>query len=150
MSSDPQKLEISAVSSRFAVRSLLAELTEKLGTWGLDDSCVSIAELVAAEALNNVIEHAFEFQDGKPFEVRAEWRPNELVLEIIDGGRPMPGLTLPDTATGKKGSPAVDVPTDELPEGGWGWFLIRDLTRELSYLRQENHNKLVIRLDAQR
>ncbi|MCH2164907.1 MAG: ATP-binding protein [Marinovum sp.] len=148
MTCDPHKLHITASSSRFAVRSLLSELTDELAEWGLDSSCVSIVELVTAEVLNNVIEHAFKFEDGKPFEVKAQWETDELTLEIIDRGLPMPGLQLPDTATGKRSSPEVDVPVEDLPEGGWGWFLIRDLTRELSYLREENANHLVIRMDA--
>ncbi|MGX9356351.1 ATP-binding protein [Roseobacteraceae bacterium S113] len=141
-------LHLSVESSRFAVRNILADLTEELVAWGLDQECVSVVELVAAEALNNVIEHAFQYKDGFPFEVKVKLSGALLILEIIDCGNPMPGLTLPETARGVADSPEVDVPLEELPEGGWGWFLIRDLTKELSYDRRKDLNHLVITMDA--
>ena len=35
-------------------------------------------------------------------------------------------------------APDVTVALDDLPEGGFGWFLIKDLARDVSYERQGN------------
>jgi serine/threonine-protein kinase RsbW len=39
---------------------------------------------------------------------------------------------------------------DDLPEGGFGWFLIRELTKDLQYVRHEDQNRLTfsIPIDA--
>ena len=49
----------------------------------------------------------------------------------------MPGLTLPEGTLAEIGSEVED-----LPEGGFGWFLIRTLTNDLSYLRLQEQNIL--------
>ena len=136
--------KITGLSGRFAVRDALAALTERLAGWGVDTEQVSTVELVAAEALNNIVEHAFLFNDGKPFHLTVTQEPECLRLEIVDGGNPMPGLTLPDTALGKAEGPDVDVPAPLLPEGGWGWLLIRELSQELCYARNGDENHLTI------
>ena len=40
-----------------------------------------------------------------------------------------------------------DAPQD-LPEGGFGWFLIRSLTRDLTYLREDGYNMLCFCVDV--
>jgi serine/threonine-protein kinase RsbW len=47
------------------------------------------------------------------------------------------------------GSPApLDCDTEELPEGGFGWFLIRDLAHELNYTRISGKNLLSFRISV--
>ena len=60
----------------------------------------------------------------------------DLTCELIDRGRGIPGGQLPAGAL-----PDLDTPRAQLPEGGYGWFLIQALTRHLNYARigGENH-----------
>ena len=45
------------------------------------------------------------------------------------------------------GKPAnLDVAFEDLPEGGFGWFLIQDLAKDVLYARVENENRLSLRL----
>ena len=40
----------------------------------------------------------------------------------------------------------IDRPICDLPEGGFGWFLIRDLAKDLSYQRLAQENRIELRL----
>ena len=54
----------------------------------------------------------------------------------------MPGGDLP----GARQATIVDVA--DLPEGGFGWYLIRTLTQELTYLRDGERNLLSMCIDV--
>lgn len=97
------------------------------------------AELVMAEALNNIVEHAYAEKAGL-IEIAVDLGADGLECTITDHGAPMPNNTLPQ---GK----AYDYDTmDELPEGGFGWFLIHSLAQDLQYSRFRDQNFLRFRL----
>lgn len=96
------------------------------------------AELVLAEALNNIVEHAYAGQSGQ-IELRLQPRAGGLTVTITDWGRPMPGGAPPP------GNPPALSSGADLPEGGFGWHLIRRLTSGLDYQRSVNRN--VLRFD---
>lgn len=95
------------------------------------------AELVLAEVLNNVAEHAYAEGVG-PVEVTLFALPTGVGCQIVDQGLPMPGERLPEG----RAPDLDDAAPDDLPEGGFGWHLIRSLTRDLSYLRSDDRNRL--------
>lgn len=92
-------------------------------------------EIVLAEALNNVVEHAYANSSGS-IDVGITSGNGFLFVRIVDFGLPMPNEELPG---GKLGQ-ATDI--QNLPEGGFGWYLIRSLSQELTYLRDGNVNIL--------
>ncbi|WP_425039871.1 ATP-binding protein [Primorskyibacter sp. S187A] len=145
-SADQPRLIVNSSSSRFAVRTALETLTTQLSEWGMADEKLSEVELVAAEALNNIVEHACEGKDGVPFSLTATRDSELLRLDIQDEGRAMPGWQLPATAEPEADLPKLDVIVADLPEGGWGWLLIRDLTESLHYVRVGAVNHLTITL----
>lgn len=98
------------------------------------------AEIVIAEALNNIVEHAYSTTEGE-IELSLKWSEGKLSVLITDRGQPMPGGNLPEGLL-----PAAD--TNDLPEGGFGWFLIRELSQDLQYCRADGRNHLFFRLDA--
>ena len=89
-----------------------------------------------AEVLNNVAEHAYADTAG-PVAVTVALIPGGLGCEVVDEGNAMPGGQLPEGRL-----PQDDLPETELPEGGFGWHLIRSLTRDLAYRRQRGSNRL--------
>ena len=52
---------------------------------------------------------------------------------------PLPGLRLPEGT-----APPAVTPRESLPEGGFGWFLIRALTERLDYARADGENRLTL------
>lgn len=128
-------------SDPIAVREALKTLFEGRTLRLLPDDERGTAEIVLAEVLNNVVEHAYASASGK-IEVTILISPGALTCTIVDSGKPIPGETLPT------GGLCGAVGNGELPEGGFGWHLIRALSRDLAYARVEDRNRLTLRLEA--
>lgn len=128
-------------SQQMAVRRALEQLARDLEPMGLSPEDHGTIELVLAEALNNVVEHAYENDPGGTIDLRVAHSDKGLKFSITDFGIPMPDGELP---LGREPDPNVEI--EALPEGGFGWFLIRDLTHELIYAREHDQNVLTFRL----
>ncbi|MBT53569.1 MAG: hypothetical protein CMF72_09255 [Mameliella sp.] len=96
-------------------------------------------ELVVAEVLNNIVEHAYQDRAGGDILLRLRFGHERLTVEFTDFGLPMPSGVAPDGALAN-----VDVPVEELPEGGFGWFLIRSLSEDLTYCHDGGRNLLTL------
>ena len=121
------------------VRSILSELGQQLRDFGLGEEICGTVEIATAEALNNVIEHAYAPTCEGPVALDASLNSERLVLTLWDNGMALSGGTLPGAAL-----PDASGPLETLPEGGFGWYLIRELTDALSYRREGPHNRLVL------
>lgn len=133
--------QVTIQADPLAVRAGLQVLfgTDLLQSLGPDDC--GTAEIVLAEALNNIVEHAYAQHSGE-IEITLLLHKNALICRIVDTGLPMPDKSLP------AGHLAEFGPTDDLPEGGFGWFLIRTLSRDLDYRRIDGRNHLSFRLET--
>ncbi|MFT6168847.1 MAG: serine/threonine-protein kinase RsbW [Celeribacter sp.] len=105
----------------------------------------STIELVVAEVLNNIVEHAYREHGDGLIETHLDYSKGALYCKVIDTGCQMPNGQLPDGAQKDLNCQIAD-----LPEGGFGWFLIHQLTQDLNYARQENRNTLSFRLPFNR
>lgn len=94
-------------------------------------------ELTLAEVLNNIVEHAYAGQPGGPISLTIWREPARLGCLVEDQGQAMPGLAPPDPPLA-----AIAGRAGDLPEGGWGWALIRAMTEDLAYDRQRGINRL--------
>ncbi len=121
------------------VRSILTELRQKLIALGMMSEQRGTVEIVLAEALNNIIEHAYAPQEPGPLQLHADLKPDWLEIELRDRGRPFPGLGLPHPIL-----PDSSGPVRTLPEGGFGWYLIHNLTDRVSYHRVADENHLYL------
>ena len=124
-----------------AVRDGLRALLDTLLLQSLPEDGRGTAEIVLAEALNNIVEHAYAHHDGE-IEISLQLRQNQLLCRISDTGLPMPGGQLPAGVLAPLGDFA------DLPEGGFGWHLIRSLARDLAYVRRQGLNTFSFRVDA--
>lgn len=98
-------------------------------------------ELALAEVLNNVVEHAYAGLPPGQIELDLMRAGMSLHCRIEDAGHPMPELALPSGAM-QPVAPAIE----DLAEGGWGWALIRDLTADIEYFRENDRNRLTFRI----
>jgi serine/threonine-protein kinase RsbW len=101
----------------------------------LSEGSRGTVEIVLAEALNNIVEHAYANYAGS-IEIRITPGDGFLFVKVVDSGLPMPGEELPGGRLGQ----TADI--QDLQEGGFGWYLIRSLSQELTYLRDGNMNIL--------
>lgn len=140
---DPnQDAIIQIASTPIAVRGALRDIMVHPAMTLLSDEMRGNADLVLAEVLNNIVEHAYDRDDGL-IELRLKWLPGRLFCDFRDTGLPMPNCGLPDGL-------AQSVEDDQsLPEGGFGWFLIRELTENLIYERIGACNHLSFQLNVE-
>ena len=124
------------------VRRWIQRTIDALASSGVSQNDQSSVEIVLAEALNNVVEHAYP--QGVTGDVRLviRRRSSSLMVEIRDKGRPMPQGRAPIGH-----HPMTEFNKDDaMPEGGYGWFLIREIVRDLVYDRQDDENILLFRI----
>ena len=98
-------------------------------------------EIALAEALNNIVEHAYSGLPAGPIDLYLTFDGQNLHCRIVDHGRPMPRLALPQFT-----APQIAESIAELSEGGWGWALIGTLSADLDYRRENGNNCLSFRI----
>ena len=128
--------EADPLSVRFALRTALARFLRQLS-----QEEAGTLELVLAEVLNNIVEHGYRDTGHGTITLSLVRDHRGLSCSISDDGVELPRSCL---ALGIDDSrrPAPDT----LPEGGFGWFLIRDLVEDLGYHRENGRNLLAFRL----
>lgn len=138
-------LQLTLGADLTAVRGALGELDAALGSAGIEPGPRGAVQLVAAEVLNNIVEHAYAGEPAGWIAVSARGTGPHLTLEFHDAGRGMPNGRLPE------GRPAIiDVHVQDLPEGGFGWFMIHQIAEMLSYDRTGGENRLTMQLDLRK
>lgn len=138
---DQRRLHFLFPGDVVSVRSGLSMAMDALRHMQASSQLESVIEIALAEVLNNVVEHAYAEQGGGVIEIEIERQFDGFAFCITDDGRPMPDNCLP---AGTRRD--LDVPAQDLPEGGFGWFLIRKLTQDLEYSRSANRNRLTFRI----
>ncbi|MEO9823328.1 MAG: ATP-binding protein [Paracoccaceae bacterium] len=123
------------------VRRIIHQTTEALSKNGLSAEAVGSVEIVLAEALNNIVEHAYEEEAPGDINLVIKQRRSSLLFEISDKGNAMPNGRAP-----LGNHPMSEFNNDPMPEGGYGWFLIRELVRDLIYDRRDDQNFLIFRM----
>lgn len=127
--------------SEDAVRAALRKIKADLHKARLSSSDIEHAQIVLGEVLNNIVEHALSGQQDGGMRLAAFRSKTSLRVVILDNGARMPNGKLP-----MRPQPRIDVPTADLPEGGFGWHLIRALTDELVYERRSHGNMLTLHI----
>ena len=124
-----------------AVRAALAQVTDGLRDVLLPDECGAL-EIVLAEVLNNVAEHAYAGTSPGQVELSVAVDAASVRCRVCDEGVELPGILV--SAPVPDMGPGFD-PAD-LQEGGYGWHLIHALTSALTYERRGNRNTLDLEL----
>lgn len=101
------------------------------------------AELVLGEVLNNIVEHAYPSVPG-PIDLWLARTGAGLACKVADRG-----LAMRDGRAPVGALPAgIDGALEDLPEGGFGWYLIRTLTEHLKYERVQGQNHLTFTIPS--
>lgn len=135
-----QKFSFSTTASEIAVRAVLADVITDLKVLGLTGEEYGTIELVLAEVMNNIVEHAYAGHSNGVIDLEIRPKPDGLHCKLIDDGHAMPDESAPSGTLS-----SIECEITDLPEGGFGWFLIRDLTRDLKYARENGKNILEFR-----
>lgn len=121
-----------SLAVRSALRAALARFLRQIS----EDEAGTL-ELVLAEVLNNIVEHGYAAGAPGHISLRIARDRQELACAVTDDGVPLPASCLE-----RRLRPDAAMNSLFLPEGGFGWFLIHDLTCGLSYRREAGRNML--------
>lgn len=134
----------SFMATNLDARSGVSNVVAELRTLGVPGSRVDEVQIALTEAVNNVVEHAYAGAVPGEVMIQAKLLSERLWISITDAGAPYPAGALP------VGQPAdIEVPTEDLPEGGFGWFLIRELASQVQYERTNGNNNLSLCFEIQ-
>lgn len=127
------------------VREALLKVDATLAEAGAPEELRTRAQIVLAEACNNIVEHAYRPPCAGPdaaitLDVAAD--QGGLQVTLRDKGLPMAEGPLP----GRELPPLDPDDVQNLPEGGFGWSLLREMTRALSLSRSNAQNILRFRV----
>lgn len=128
-----------------AVRKTLVDTISALRFLDYSSEEYGTIEMVLAEVMNNIVEHAYANDPDGMIELEILPTDNGLKCILRDDGQPMPDGNVPMGCLPSQNVGPTSV-VDDLPEGGFGWFLIRDLTRDLQYTRHDEKNILTFRI----
>lgn len=132
------------------VRAALVFLRERFHG-SAEDEVIAKLELALAEVLNNICEHGSRNEamrlGGRPhaplIHLCVARHVGGIACAVTDDGKPLP-LSCLDP----RDLPYLDLAPEDtasillLPEGGFGWYLIQELTASLSYFREGHRNFL--------
>lgn len=133
-------LQLSFLSRPKDVSNMVRRAEDWLLSFGASKEFSGDLALVLAEALNNVVEHAYQYREDGVIDVELRFKSPELKITIQDKGKKFPGLPA------KKIMDGPEQKFEDLPEGGFGWFLIQTLTTAIEYehVAGENHLELMM------
>ena len=134
----------SFTATELEARTGISSVVDQLRDFGLPEARIGEVQIALAEAVNNVVEHAYAGNAPGDVNIRCQLEDEKLSIFIRDAGAPLPNGQLP-VGTAQ----ALDGPTEELPEGGFGWFLIRELTSDIKYERCDGQNNLLLSFEIQ-
>lgn len=120
------------------VRQALDDTRDGLRAAGADPASCDASQIILGEVLNNVVEHAYSFEEGRPIELSIWLTEGGLRCEVVDHGVPMPNGVPPAGTLPEFDGSLLEA----LPEGGFGWAIVRELTDNLQYFRTDGINKL--------
>jgi serine/threonine-protein kinase RsbW len=124
-----------------SIREALGEVRARLARMSLSEEEVTTVEVVLAEVMNNVAEHAYAWRRDGEMILGLRRTREGLLVSVTDEGLPMPDAELP---FGDRLDPTM--PLGDMPEGGFGWLIIRQLARDVSYIREGGVNQLSFRV----
>ena len=139
--SGAERASIMAPATNVGTRTAVGQIAALAARDGVPGTDINQLEIVLAEVLNNIVEHAYADRDDGTMEIIVDLEAPGMRFEIWDEGQPMPAGRLP---RGSQADP--DRAGFEQEEGGYGLHLIRHLARKLRYERVGARNRLSFRM----
>lgn len=116
-----------------SLEGLVKSATESALRCGFAGESLYAVELVTEEAVVNVFKYAYHQGEGK-VRLRCMEDVDRFVIEVTDWGVPFDATALSD--------PDVTSPLEERPVGGLGIHLIKKMSDEMRYTREDRQNIL--------
>lgn len=133
--------QINLISTAENVRMALGKICQDLIASGVSEDKRKTVEMVMAELLNNVVKHAYQETASGQILICFACKNGHFCARVSDRGLKMPGGVLPVQKT-----PNLEVQPVDLPENGFGWYLIHSLTHVVRYTRKRGENQVYLEI----
>jgi serine/threonine-protein kinase RsbW len=114
-------------------------LSDFLGEEGVPPGTIHRVRLVIEELVVNVMRYGFDDRGAHRIELDVRTEPRRVVVTVEDDGRPFDPNSAPP--------PPLKEPRPERRVGGLGIFLVKKLSSELTYVRQNDRNRVRATVD---
>lgn len=131
----PAAVDLVVPANATAVRNALSKVLTTLHHSITRSGTSGTVELVLAEVMNNIVEHAYAGQTNGIIQLSIRECRTCLFAKITDSGLPLPDHALPSSRF-----PELIGDQAFLPEGGFGWALINSMTENRTYTRHDGQN----------
>jgi anti-sigma regulatory factor (Ser/Thr protein kinase) len=108
---------------------------EFLGKCAAPTEAAFLAELVIEELVTNTIKYGYDDDGEHVIRVSVRFEAGALTIEVRDDGHAFNPL--------EQANPDFSIPAEERPIGGLGLHLVRQMTDEVRYERQNGENVVV-------
>ncbi len=125
--------DITVPAKMESLEGLVNSATESALRYGLAGDSLFAVELATEETAVNVFKHAYPQTEGR-IRLRCIGDGEMFVIEVTDWGVPFDATLQPD--------PDVTSPLETRPLGGRGIYLIKKMTDEMRYVREDGRNIL--------
>ena len=126
------------ISDYVAVPEISRSLKNFLKDENVEEHLCNAVEICLVEALNNIIKHAYQGDHTKFIDISVRKNSEYLELLMVDEGKPRESLVVND----------LDFdPNDiqNLPEGGMGLFIMKQLMDEMNYYSINGKNYFTLK-----
>lgn len=106
----------------------------------LGKELIADIRLVMEEIFSNIVQYGFEDEGRHHIAVDMEYRGGELILSVVDDGKPFNPL--------QASAPELDKPFEERCPGGMGIFMVTRLMDQLEYRMEGGKNILKMKKTA--
>ena len=129
--------EIRITNNLEEVSSLCTFVEELCEELGLSAETTMNINLALEEAVVNIIMYAYPEREQHDILLSATYQPQQLIFLLTDNGQPFDPTQV--------NCADVSSSIEERPVGGLGIFLIRNIMNEVSYLRLDGKNQLIMK-----
>jgi serine/threonine-protein kinase RsbW len=132
------EINLNIVSEYAAVPEISRSIRDFLLDQKVEDHLCNAVEICLVEALNNIIKHAYKGDHSKTIDISVRKDSKSLELSMIDKGKPRESLVVNELNFDPE-----DI--QNLPEGGMGLFIIKQLMDEMNYYTINGKNYFTLK-----
>lgn len=134
-------LDLSIKNDFDAMGQAMEQVDEFMAGHNVAPRAAYVVRLALDEILSNIIQYAFPAQGGHMIDLHLELADNELRLVFCDDGAAFNPTEVPP--------PDLDLALEDRPVGGLGIHMVRDMSKEMRYRRENGHNILEVLVSRQ-
>jgi serine/threonine-protein kinase RsbW len=132
------EIDLNIISDYAAVPEISRAIRGFLSDQNVEDHLCNAVEICLVEALNNIIKHAYLGDHTKQIDINVRKDNEFLELRMIDEGKPRDSLVINELNFDPE-----DI--ENLPEGGMGLFIIKQLMDEMDYYTVNGKNYFTLK-----